>query len=112
MICAEAGTNGYAYPAELYRFAPGPVVSGRPILDEGPGRPETRRKVVAAALDAPADVPPPTDREAVREDYLRRAIPECRPQAAGAPASAVPVLRRSWWQRLPRATTRSPFDRV
>ncbi|WBY24959.1 phosphotransferase (plasmid) [Streptomyces goshikiensis] len=28
------------------------------------------------ALDALADVPPPTDREAVREEYLRRVIPE------------------------------------
>ncbi|MFB7260568.1 hypothetical protein ACFCXH_00125 [Streptomyces nojiriensis] len=29
-----------------------------------------------AALDALADVPPPTDREAVREEYLRRVIPQ------------------------------------
>ncbi|MFD6183763.1 hypothetical protein [Streptomyces goshikiensis] len=31
---------------------------------------------MAAALSALADVPPPTDREAVREEYLRRVIPE------------------------------------
>ncbi|MGW4509223.1 hypothetical protein ACWENO_31745 [Streptomyces sp. NPDC004436] len=29
-----------------------------------------------AALDALADVPPPADRDAVREEYLRRAIPQ------------------------------------
>ncbi|MFD7399355.1 phosphotransferase [Streptomyces virginiae] len=38
--------------------------------------PETWWKEMTAALDALADVPPPADREAVREEYLRRVIPE------------------------------------
>ncbi|WP_331747579.1 hypothetical protein OG365_40920 (plasmid) [Streptomyces sp. NBC_00853] len=69
-------TEGYAYRAELYAFAPDPMVSPRPVLDEEPGLPETWWKEMVAALDALADVPPPADREAVREEYLRRVIPE------------------------------------
>ncbi|MFG2236161.1 hypothetical protein ACGFNX_40265 [Streptomyces sp. NPDC048723] len=69
-------TEGYAYRAELYAFAPDPIVSPRPVLDEEPGLPETWWKEMVAALDALVDVPPPTDREAVREEYLRRVIPE------------------------------------
>nr|WSW64557.1 phosphotransferase [Streptomyces sp. NBC_00998] len=57
-------------------FAPDPMVSPRPVLDQDPGLPETWWKEMLAALDALADVPPPTDREAVREEYLRRLIPE------------------------------------
>ncbi|MFD7787691.1 hypothetical protein ACFV4Q_32060 [Streptomyces nojiriensis] len=69
-------TEGYAYRAELYALAPDPMVSPRPVLDEDPGLPETWWKEMLAALDALANVPPPTDREAVREEYLRRVIPE------------------------------------
>ncbi|MFC9816099.1 hypothetical protein ACFVJM_29030 [Streptomyces virginiae] len=69
-------TDGYAYRAELYALAPDPMVSPRPVLDEDPGLPETWWKEMTAALDALADVPPPTDREAVREEYLRRVIPQ------------------------------------
>ncbi|MFG2878826.1 hypothetical protein ACGFYU_28140 [Streptomyces sp. NPDC048337] len=69
-------TEGYAYRAELYAFAPDPIVSPRPVLDADPGLPETWWKETTAALDALADVPPPTDREAVREEYLRRVIPQ------------------------------------
>ncbi|WP_405438493.1 hypothetical protein OG373_13805 [Streptomyces avidinii] len=66
----------HAYRAELYAFAPDPIVSPRPALDEDPDLPETWWKEMAAALDVLADVPPPTNREAVREEYLRRVIPE------------------------------------
>ncbi|MFD8023522.1 hypothetical protein ACFV6G_24250 [Streptomyces lavendulae] len=69
-------TDGYAYRAELYALAPDPMVSPRPVLDEDPGLPETWWKEMVAALDALADVPPPPDREAVREEYLRRVIPQ------------------------------------
>lgn len=69
-------TQTYAYRAELYSFAPDPIVSRRPVLDEDPELPETWWKEMTAALEALANVPPPTDREAVREKYLRRVIPE------------------------------------
>ncbi|UUY52374.1 hypothetical protein NRK68_34445 (plasmid) [Streptomyces yangpuensis] len=69
-------TDTYAYRAELYAFAPDPIVSPRPVLDADPGLPEAWWKGMIAALDALADVPPPTDREAVREEYLRRIIPQ------------------------------------
>ncbi|MFJ9646526.1 hypothetical protein [Streptomyces sp. NPDC101206] len=69
-------TDAYMYRAELYAYTPDPIVSPRPILNEDPGLPETWWKEMTAALDALADVPPPTDREAVREEYLRRVIPE------------------------------------
>ncbi|WP_031152858.1 hypothetical protein, partial [Streptomyces erythrochromogenes] len=69
-------TEGYAFRAELYALAADPVVSPRPVLDEDPGLPETWWKEMVAALDALAAVPPPTDREAVREEYLRRVIPQ------------------------------------
>ncbi|EDX20971.1 conserved hypothetical protein [Streptomyces sp. Mg1] len=68
-------TDGYAYRAELYALAPDPMVSPRPVLDEDPGLPETWWKEMVAALDSLADVPPPADREAVHEEYLRRIIP-------------------------------------
>ncbi|MGW6841283.1 hypothetical protein [Streptomyces sp. NPDC054958] len=69
-------TEGYAYRAEPYAYAPNPIVSPRPVLDQDPGLPETWWKEMVAALDSLADVPPPTSREAVREEYLRRVIPE------------------------------------
>ncbi|WP_327419629.1 hypothetical protein [Streptomyces sp. NBC_01233] len=69
-------TEGYAYRAELYGFAPDPIVSPRPVLDEDPGLPEVWWKEMTAALGALASVPPPAAREAVREEYLRRVIPE------------------------------------
>ncbi|MER7468375.1 hypothetical protein [Streptomyces sp. NPDC097981] len=69
-------TGAYAYRAELYAFAPDPIVSPRPVVDEDPGLPETWWKEMVSALDALADAPPPADREAVREGYLRRVIPE------------------------------------
>ncbi|MET9694334.1 phosphotransferase [Streptomyces sp. NPDC006514] len=69
-------TEPYAYRAELYAFVPDPIVSLRPVLDEDPGLPETWWKEMLAALDVLADVPPSTGREAVREEYLRRVIPE------------------------------------
>ncbi|MGZ9928331.1 hypothetical protein ACXNSR_00405 [Streptomyces sp. NC-S4] len=69
-------TGAYAYQAELYAFVPDPMVSPRPVLDEDPGLPETWWKEMTAALDALADVPPPADREAVREEYLCRVIPQ------------------------------------
>ncbi|MER6320215.1 hypothetical protein ABT237_41690 [Streptomyces sp. NPDC001581] len=69
-------TKAYAYRAELYAFAPDPIVSPRPVLDEDPGLPEAWWKEMTAALKSLTDVPPPTDREAVREEYLRRVIPQ------------------------------------
>ncbi|MFH8642292.1 phosphotransferase [Streptomyces goshikiensis] len=69
-------TDRYAYRAELYAFAPDPVVSPRPVLDEDPGLPEAWWKEMSTALQALAEVRPPADREAVREEYLRRVIPE------------------------------------
>ncbi|MGW7314823.1 hypothetical protein [Streptomyces sp. NPDC054865] len=69
-------TDGHVYRAELYAIAPDPIVAPRPVLDEDPGLPETWWKEIVAALGTLADVPPPTDREAVREEYLRRVIPQ------------------------------------
>ncbi|MFJ2590966.1 hypothetical protein OG842_43175 (plasmid) [Streptomyces sp. NBC_00376] len=69
-------TDTHAYRAELYSFAPDPIVSPRPVLDDDPDLPETWWKEMTAALETLADVPPPTGREAVREEYLRRVIPE------------------------------------
>ncbi|MGW4690644.1 hypothetical protein ACWEPM_38005 [Streptomyces sp. NPDC004244] len=69
-------TETYAYRAELYAYAPDPIVSPRPVLDQDPVLPEAWWKEITAALDALANVPPPTDRDAVREEYLHRVIPQ------------------------------------
>lgn len=99
-------TGAYAYRAELYAFVPDPMISPRPVLDEDPGLPETWWKEMTAALDALADVPPPADREAVREEYLRRVIPSSPatrsttspgpPPTATSTRATSPAARTSW----------------
>ncbi|MFJ3206100.1 hypothetical protein [Streptomyces sp. NPDC086989] len=73
--------------ADLYTLAPYPIVSPRAVLDEDPGLPETWWKEMTAALDPLADVEPPADREAVREEYLRRVIPQLSAAAGRASTS-------------------------
>ncbi|WTB20300.1 hypothetical protein OG253_01595 [Streptomyces virginiae] len=68
--------RGLRLPGRAVRLRPDPIVSPRPVLDEDPGLPETWWKEIVAALAALADVLPPADREAVREEYLRHVIPE------------------------------------
>ncbi|MFB7256846.1 hypothetical protein [Streptomyces nojiriensis] len=68
-VDAESVSNeGHDYRAELYTLAPDPMVSPRPVLDEDPGLPETWWKEMTASLGALASVPPPADREGVREE--------------------------------------------
>ncbi|MFE5860193.1 hypothetical protein ACFQ77_06475 [Streptomyces virginiae] len=69
------GSYPPARRAELYAYAPDPMVSPRSVLDADPGLPERWWKEMTSALDALNDVPPPTDREAVREEFLRRVHP-------------------------------------
>jgi hypothetical protein len=66
--------HGCAYRAELYARAPDLVVAPRPVLDEDPGLPGTWWKTMTTALHTLAEVPSPTDREVVREEYLRRVV--------------------------------------
>ncbi|MFI7360407.1 hypothetical protein ACIBTP_41715 [Streptomyces avidinii] len=42
-------TDGCAYRAELYAFAPDPMVSPRPVLNESPGPPPTATSTTATA---------------------------------------------------------------
>ncbi|MGW6875864.1 hypothetical protein ACWGHA_26395 [Streptomyces xanthophaeus] len=114
--------EGYAYRAELYALAPDPMVSPRPVLDEDPGLPETWWKEMAAALDALADVPPPADRDAEREEYLRRVIPQFTGHQVdsitwtavhgdlhyGSITRGPHILDWEGWGRAPTDTTRPP----
>ncbi|MFD0123625.1 hypothetical protein [Streptomyces virginiae] len=68
--------GGHAYRAELYAYAAEPVVSPCPAISTDPGLPDVWWKETAAALDVLGDTPVPDGREAVREEYLRRVIPQ------------------------------------
>ncbi|MFF3845767.1 hypothetical protein [Streptomyces sp. NPDC002328] len=64
---------GWAYRAELYQHADATVVSRSPVLAHDPVLPEAWWVELRAALDSLAEVP--TERIAVSEEYIRRAVP-------------------------------------
>ncbi|WP_055524510.1 hypothetical protein [Streptomyces graminilatus] len=66
--------DGHAYRAELYEHTALSTVSSSPVLDAELNLPEPWWKELHHALDTLAVVP--TDRVAVREEYIRRAVPE------------------------------------
>ncbi|MGW2038690.1 hypothetical protein [Streptomyces virginiae] len=63
--------NGWSYRAELYDRITAPVVSVCPVLDDDPVLPETWWTDISDTLDTV-----PTAREAVREEYIRRVVPQ------------------------------------
>ncbi|MGW5346054.1 phosphotransferase [Streptomyces sp. NPDC004050] len=66
--------DGFDYRAELYAYATAPAVSASPVLETTPDLPETWWKELAPTLDILAPVT--THREAVREEFLRRVVPQ------------------------------------
>jgi hypothetical protein len=66
--------DGWDYRAELYEFVSTPPVSKSPILRDGVDLPDSWWHDLHRALDHLARVP--THREAVREQYIRRRVPE------------------------------------
>ncbi|MES4901056.1 MULTISPECIES: hypothetical protein [unclassified Streptomyces] len=66
--------DGWAYRAELYEHTTLSTVSRSPVLDAEPDLPEPWWKNLHGVVDTLAAVP--TDRVAVREKYIRRAVPE------------------------------------
>ncbi|MFI1075719.1 hypothetical protein [Streptomyces puniciscabiei] len=65
---------GWAYRAELHQHTDATVISRSPVLEHDPALPKTWWTKLRTALDCLAEVP--TERIAVREEYIRRAIPE------------------------------------
>ncbi|RLU90387.1 hypothetical protein CTZ27_20850 [Streptomyces griseocarneus] len=66
--------DGWAYRAELYQHTDATIVSPSPVLAYDPPLPEAWWAELRTALDSLAGVP--TERVAVREEYIRRAVPE------------------------------------
>ncbi|AOR34060.1 hypothetical protein BFF78_26090 [Streptomyces fodineus] len=66
---------GWAYRAELYQHTDATVISRSPVLEQDPALPEAWWAQLRLALDALAEAP--TERIAVREEYIRRVVPEC-----------------------------------
>ncbi|MFB6534812.1 hypothetical protein ACFCY8_37025 [Streptomyces noursei] len=66
--------DGWAYRAELYQHVDTPPVSRNPVLHHGVDLPDTWWHDLHQALDhlTPVD----TGRQAVREQYIRRRVPE------------------------------------
>ncbi|MFF3326510.1 hypothetical protein [Streptomyces sp. NPDC002889] len=67
-------TDGWSYRAELYEYTPTAVDSRSPVLDAEVELPEPWLTDLSCALETLAAVP--TDRVSVREEYIRRAVPE------------------------------------
>ncbi|MEU6089065.1 hypothetical protein ABZ865_20050 [Streptomyces sp. NPDC047085] len=65
---------GWAYRAELYQHTDATVVSRSPVLAQDPALPDAWWAKLRTALDYLAEAP--TERIAVREEYIRRAVPE------------------------------------
>ncbi|MEU5532704.1 hypothetical protein [Streptomyces sp. NPDC020362] len=65
---------GWAYRAELYQHTDATVISRSPVLEHDPALPEAWWAKLRNALDYLAETP--TERIAVREEYIRRAVPE------------------------------------
>lgn len=65
---------GWAYRAELYQHTDATVISRSPVLEDNPALPETWWTDLRTALDTLAEAS--TERIAVREEYIRRAVPE------------------------------------
>ncbi|MFJ5675528.1 hypothetical protein [Streptomyces sp. NPDC093097] len=66
--------DGWAYRAELYEYVSTPPVSRSPVLRHGVELPDTWWHDLRHALDHLSRTP--TSREAVREQYIRRRVPE------------------------------------
>ncbi|MEU8776530.1 hypothetical protein [Streptomyces sp. NPDC048606] len=73
--------DGWGYRAELYEHTPLGVVSRSPVLEHDVDLPELWWRGLPLALDALAGVA--TFREAVREEYIRRVVPEFTGHAVG-----------------------------
>ncbi|GGV03734.1 hypothetical protein GCM10010211_83760 [Streptomyces albospinus] len=71
---ADWSTDGWDYRAELYQHVDTPPVSHNPVLRQGVDLPDTWWHDLHQALDHLALVD--TSREAVREQYIRRRVPE------------------------------------
>ncbi|EKX65939.1 hypothetical protein [Streptomyces ipomoeae] len=67
-------TADWAYRAELYQYADASVFSRSPVLEHDPALPAAWWVELRTALDSLAEAP--TERIAVREEYIRRAVPE------------------------------------
>ncbi|MEU6476132.1 hypothetical protein ABZ858_04435 [Streptomyces sp. NPDC047017] len=65
---------GWAYRAELYQHTDATVISRSPVLENDPALSETWWSDLRTALDTLAETA--TERIAVREEYIRRAVPE------------------------------------
>ncbi|MCC3772342.1 aminoglycoside phosphotransferase family protein [Streptomyces sp. UNOC14_S4] len=63
----------WAYRAELYQHADATTISRSPVLEHDPVLPGTWWAELRTALDSLAEAP--TERVAVREEYIRRAVP-------------------------------------
>ncbi|MFI9080577.1 hypothetical protein ACIGW8_29620 [Streptomyces sioyaensis] len=66
--------DGWEYRAELYEIVNTPPVSRSPVLSHTVDLPDTWWSDLHGALDHIANVP--TDRQAVREQYIRHRVPE------------------------------------
>ncbi|MFE6620378.1 hypothetical protein [Streptomyces sp. NPDC057740] len=64
----------WAYRAELYQHTDATVISSSPVLEQDPALPEAWWTELRTALDSLAEAS--TQRVAVREEYIRRAVPE------------------------------------
>ncbi|WP_330347837.1 hypothetical protein [Streptomyces sp. NBC_00582] len=67
-------SDGWAYRAELYEYTNTNVISRSPVLEKDPVLPDHWWTDLRDALDALPLVP--VDRIAVREEYIRRTVPE------------------------------------
>ena len=67
-------TDDWAYRAELYQHTDATVISRSPVLEHDPALPEAWWAQLRTSLDSLAAAP--TERIAVREEYIRRAVPQ------------------------------------
>ncbi len=74
-------TVDWAYRAELYQHTDATVISRSPVLAHDPALPEAWWAQLRTALDSLAKVP--TERIALREEYIRRAVPQYTGRAVG-----------------------------
>ncbi|KUL46737.1 hypothetical protein [Streptomyces regalis] len=65
---------GWAYRAELYQHTDATVISRSPVLEHDPALPDAWWAQLRTGLDALAEAA--TERIAVREEYIRRAVPQ------------------------------------
>lgn len=66
--------GGWSYRAEEYEYAETAIISPSPVLERDPALPDAWWADLHTALTTLAAIP--TERVAVREQYIRRAVPE------------------------------------